>query len=93
MGVTLIAKFVGALIGGVLFGLVPFFVARSRGQQGLGVAGLICCIVGSLFLGLFLSVPCALVFTIVALVRKPAAPTGGPPAAPGAGGAPPPTIG
>ncbi len=92
MGATLIAKFVGALVGGVLFGLVPFFVARSRGQQTLGVAGLICCIVGSLLMGLFLSVPCALVFTVVALVRKPPAPAG-PPAAPGAGGAPPPSIG
>ena len=92
MGVTLIAKLFGALIGGVLFGLIPFFVARSRGQQTLGVIGLVCCIFGSLIMGLFLSVPCALVFTIVALVRKPPAPTG-PAAAPGAGGAPPPSIG
>ncbi|HUK87238.1 MAG TPA: hypothetical protein VLT85_06200 [Terriglobales bacterium] len=42
MGVTLIAKLFGALIGGVLFGLIPFFVARSRGQQTLGVIGLVC---------------------------------------------------
>lgn len=89
---TLIARFFGALLGGVLFGLIPFFVARSRGQQTLGVIGLVCCIVGSLFAGLFLSVPIAAVFTIVALVRKPPAPAG-PPAAPGAGGAPPPPIG
>lgn len=90
--VTLIARFFGALLGGVLFGLIPFFVARSRGQQTLGVIALVCCIGGSLLAGLLLSVPTAAVFTIVALVRKPAAPTG-PPAVPGAGGAPPPSIG
>ncbi len=86
-----LARLFGAFLIGALLGLIPFFVARSRGQQGLGVAGLLASIGGGLILGFLLAAPVALVFTIIALVRKPA--SGGPGAPPGAGGAPPPPIG
>jgi uncharacterized transporter YbjL len=57
---------------GVIFGLIPFFMGRRRGQATLGTAGLIVTpIVGvpSLLLGLL----SAAVFTIIIMVRRPGA--------------------
>jgi hypothetical protein len=83
--VLVLARLFGAFFIGALLGLIPFFIARSRGQQSLGVAALLSSIVGGLILGIILAGPVAFVFTIVALVRKPPAPAG-----PGAGTPPPP---
>ena len=92
--VLILARLFGAFFVGALVGLVPFFVARKRGQQNLGVAALLSSIVGGLILGIILAGPVAFVFTIVALVRKPPAPAGPAPLpGPGAGNAPPPQIG
>lgn len=90
----ILARLFGAFFIGAILGLVPFFIARSRGQQGLGVAALLSSIVGGLILGIILAGPVAFVFTIVALVRKPPSPAGpaSPPGA-GAGSGAPPQIG
>jgi uncharacterized transporter YbjL len=92
--VLMLARLLGAFLIGALLGLVPFFVARSRGQQGLGVAALLSSIFGGLILGILLAGPVTLVFTVVALVRRPPS-SGGPGVSPGpgAGSAPPPPIG
>ena len=92
--VLILARLFGAFFVGALVGLVPFFVARSRGQQSLGVAALLSSIVGGLILGIILAGPVAFVFTIVALVRKPPSPAGpASPPGPGVGGGPPTQIG
>ena len=90
----ILARLFGAFFIGAILGLVPFLVARNRGQQGLGVAGLLSSIVGGLILGIVLAGPVAFVFTIVALVRKPPAPRGpATPTGPDAGSGPPPQVG
>ncbi len=61
--------YTGAAVG-VLVALIPFFVARKRGQQKLAaislIVGLVCGVAG----GALLAVPAAIVLTIIA-VRKP----------------------
>jgi hypothetical protein len=92
--VLILARLFGAFFIGALLGLIPFFVARKRGQQGLGVAGLVASIVGGLILGILLAAPVAFVFTIIALVRQPSGPAAPPsPPGPGAAGGPPGQIG
>jgi len=66
IGMT-IGYLVGALTIGALLGLIPFFLGRKRGVDGLGTAGLICCIIGNFF-GLGIIV--AIVFVIVILVKS-----------------------
>lgn len=64
----IIGYLVGSAVIGALFGLIPFFLGRKRGQEGLGTAGLICCIVGNLiFTGAGIII--AVVFSIIILVK------------------------
>ena len=39
----IIATIIGALIGGAILGLIPFFLARHFGKPGLGSFALMCC--------------------------------------------------
>lgn len=64
IGVTL-----GLILAGALLGLIPFFVGRKRGFSGLGTAGLICCMVGSLiWIGSATFI--AMIFTVVILIKS-----------------------
>ncbi|HEV2022803.1 MAG TPA: hypothetical protein VGQ94_09775 [Terriglobales bacterium] len=83
----LVARLIGAVIGGTLCGLIPYFFGRKRGQPTLGIVGLVSCIVGGLIAGLILALPVAGVFALVIAVRKgegtpPGATPGAPPGAP-----------
>ena len=60
---------IGALIGGIIVGLIPFFLGKKRNNEGIGTAGLIACVVCNLLLGLLLSIPCCIVFVILILVK------------------------
>ena len=59
----------GAIVG-ALVGLIPFFIARARCRDNMGILALICCTVGGLisFGGLIL--PIAIGFTIAILVSN-----------------------
>ena len=61
---------VGSLAGGGLIGLIPLLVGEKSGKRSLGIAGFLCCIVGSFILGLFLSLPCCIGFSIAILVLR-----------------------
>lgn len=64
----MIGYFVGSIAIGALLGLIPFFLGRKRGHEGLGIAGLICSIVGNLiFSGS--SIIFVIVFSIIILVK------------------------
>lgn len=56
---------IGAVVIGALCGLIPFFLGRRRGRAGLGLAGLISCIVGGFLLGIILALPLALIFAVI----------------------------
>lgn len=67
-----IAMIIGYLIGsmliGALFGLIPFFLGRKRDLNGLGLAALICSIVGNLFFN-GICIIIVIVFTIIILIK------------------------
>jgi hypothetical protein len=52
-------------IAGAVCGLLPFFLGRSRGRRGLGIGGLVACILSGFVLGLLAAVPMAILFTII----------------------------
>ena len=81
----LVAMLIGAVIGGGLCGLIPYFFGKKRGQKTLGIVGLVCCIAAVLIAGIILALPTAGVFALIIAVRKdetsatPGAPPGAPP--------------
>ena len=44
VAVSAISSIVGALVAGVIVGLIPFFLGRKWGKQQLGTIGLVVCI-------------------------------------------------
>ena len=60
----------GALMGGALFGLIPGIIGYKRGKQKLATIGFISCVVGSFLLGLFLSIPICIIFTVIILISS-----------------------
>ncbi|MDE6621229.1 MAG: hypothetical protein K2K74_12215 [Lachnospiraceae bacterium] len=60
----------GALIGGAIIGLIPFFLGRKWGKQQLGTVGLVVCILCNFLLGLWLSIPACLIIIIVMLLTR-----------------------
>ena len=61
---------VGALIMGIIVGLIPFFLGRKKNNEGIGTAGLIACVVCNIALWLLLSIPCCIIFVIIILVKS-----------------------
>ena len=62
----------GALVVGMICGLLPWFLGRRRGHPGVAAAGMLACVVGGFLFGLIGAVPTALVFAIViALLPAP----------------------
>ncbi len=63
----MIGYIVGSLSIGALLGLIPFFVGRKRGVDGLAAAALICCAAGNIAgLGIII----AIIFLIIILVKS-----------------------
>ncbi len=63
----------GAFIAGAIVGLLPLAVARWRGHRTFALVSWVSCVLANLVLGIFLSIPVALVLTAVALcLGKPA---------------------
>ncbi len=55
----------GAFLGGALVGLLPLIVALRRGRRTFALASWVSCILANFLLGIFLSVPLAVVLTVV----------------------------
>jgi hypothetical protein len=55
----------GAFLGGVIVGLLPLIVALCRGRRTFAYASWAACIVANFLLGIILSVPLAMVLTVV----------------------------
>ena len=63
---------IGLLLGGAVFGLIPFFVGRANGRPDLGLWGLIASSVSTLiFTGLPLLVAIGFTIAILAVRNKP----------------------
>src|SRR5687768_10597125 len=64
----LIGAIIGAIAVGTICGLLPFFLAKSRGRMGMGIAALGCCIVGGFILGILAAGPLMILFAIIVLL-------------------------
>lgn len=60
----------GALTKGAILGLIPGIVGYKKGKQGVAIGGFIACVIGSFLLGLFLSVPMCIIFTVIILISS-----------------------
>jgi hypothetical protein len=58
----------GAVFAGVICGLIPLAVGRSRERMGFGWTGFLLCIVAGFFVGLLGALPTAAVVSVVILV-------------------------
>jgi uncharacterized membrane protein len=52
----------GAIIAGAIIGAIPAIAGGVKGKIGLGIGGFFACLVGSLILGMILSIPLCAVF-------------------------------
>ena len=68
---ALAVRIAGGIMAGALVGLVPFAVAKSRGDSRFGQMAMTWCIVSGALLGILLAAPVALGFTIAATRRTP----------------------
>jgi len=57
----------GAFLGGAIVGLLPLIVALRRGRRTFAFASWASCILANFLLGIFLSVPLAVVLTVIVL--------------------------
>ena len=72
----LVVAIIAGGIAGTVCGLLPFFLARSRGRNGLGVGALVACILSGFVLGLIAAVPMAVIFTVIIVAMGHAEGTG-----------------
>jgi hypothetical protein len=61
---------VGALIVGILCGIVPYKLGQKRKLEGWGLAGMISCVIGGLVAGMFAAIPIAAIFSAIILVSE-----------------------
>lgn len=60
---------IGAFLAGCIPGLVPLYLGIMRGKERLGGVGLLCCVIGSLLLGIILALIVSAIFTTVILIQ------------------------
>ncbi len=59
--------FIGAVLSGAVVGAIPAILGATKGKINLGLCGFAACLVGSILLGLILSVPICAVFIYLIL--------------------------
>jgi hypothetical protein len=74
---TLLLNLFGGLVAGLVMGLIPLIVGLKKRQKALAWSGFGACILSGLLLGLLLSLPVAMIFLIIILVRGKKTPKGG----------------
>lgn len=68
-GAYLLGVIVGSLIMGAIVGAIPAILGLVKKQTMLGIVGFIACVVGNFILGLLLSLPICIGFTIAIFVK------------------------
>jgi hypothetical protein len=69
---TTAVRMLGGLLVGALVGLIPYMIAKSRGNPRLGRTALLFSSLAGVALGILLAAPVALGFVVWAWPRKPA---------------------
>ena len=60
----------GAIIAGAVFGAIPAILGAVKGKIGLGIGGFFSCIIGSIILGMLLSIPLCAIFVYLILKKN-----------------------
>ena len=66
----IIGAIVGAFISGVIVGCIPLILGFVKKLPLYGVIGFMACIIGSLILGLFLSIPICILFVALIFAKS-----------------------
>lgn len=66
----LIGAILGSLFAGALVGLVPLICGLVKHRVGLAIGGFFACLVANFALGLILSIPACILFTVLIFVTK-----------------------
>lgn len=61
----------GAIIAGVVIGAIPAILGAVKGRIGLGIVGFFSCLIGSIILGMLLSIPLCAIFVYLILKKIP----------------------
>lgn len=56
------AMILGAVVVGIITGLIPCITGFKKGKIGLAIGGFFACVVGGLILGLILAIPLCVLF-------------------------------
>ena len=59
------AVIVGAIVMGVVIGLIPLIYGLIKHKYGFAIGGFFACVVGHFLLGLFLSIPLCILFSFL----------------------------
>ncbi len=62
MDAEALGRTIGFILGGAVFGLIPFYVGKKKGRKRLGITGLVVSALSASFLMPTLVLPIALVF-------------------------------
>lgn len=60
----------GAIVAGAVIGLIPLICGIKKKKTNLAIGGLISCILAHFLLGLFFSIPCSIIFTIIICIAS-----------------------
>lgn len=61
----------GAIIAGAVIGAIPAILGAVKGKIGLGLGGFASCLIGSIILGMILSIPLCAIFVYLILKKDP----------------------
>ena len=67
---SLLFKVLGGTVGGFLVGLIPFFIAKKRGDEKLARLAPGICTLSGVILGLLLAIPVCIVFVVIILTKQ-----------------------
>jgi hypothetical protein len=68
---TIGIRIAGGMFAGLLVGLIPFWIAKSRGDSKLAGTAMTWCVIAGAVLGILLAAPVALGFSVAAARRTP----------------------
>jgi len=68
---TMAIRIAGGMFAGLLVGLIPFWIAKSRDDSKLAGTAMTWCVIAGAVLGILLAAPVALGFSVAAARRTP----------------------
>tara|TARA_B100001013_G_scaffold90988_1_gene50624 strand:+ start:157 stop:510 length:354 start_codon:yes stop_codon:yes gene_type:complete len=67
---SLVFKALGGTVAGFLLGLIPFFIAKNRGDEKLARIALGICTLSGVIFGRLRAIPVCIIFVVIILTRQ-----------------------